>query len=348
MKKSFIYFLLLNIAGLSCVEAQDIAICRVLNIFGKLSIPYNHSEYDLSDYKKSEDIRRHEASLMANNIYEFYQKGKMFPSLNQLLFKCYHEKDFIFIKSKVDEVFFSQSIDKLRHWGERAEFFVKKIEDGEQYYNVTTHDHASGFNSGYDRGLESNFNNINRYTPQDFLIAFLHEQIHRVDKTISDSVAYYRNSINVDFVVSLANTYNDPKGKNLQKLSDNERKMLQRWVLASFDKGILGEVRAWSVVLKLYLEARAEGKIALNKTFEEKFLRGQKKNYSKLVKSFYPKMVKQIYQVLEPEYPLNFEGFFSMPLIKEAIVDLSKKIHKNPQEFLRFQEPLLSITSPEK
>lgn len=175
---------------------------------------------------------------------------------------------------------------------------------------------SSERNAAFDRGKRSIFIDLKKFSRTEWLKAFIHEGIHRLDGELDKSISIFSDRKTKEFIKS--------KGKKdtpLSELSYFERRKLDKWLIAGLNRGFLAEYRAWLLTFVLYKEARKSRSIGVNEWLEN------------LMQNQDPEIDDDIYiyRALSSHWTDPKSGLFKYEFVKEALSKLRSKLYENPK-----------------
>lgn len=108
--------------------------------------------------------------------------------------------------------------------------------------------------AGFHRGSGSIFMDVTRIQASEWLVILAHELLHDVDMMIPAAVQKYSEVQIAQRLIERAKTAAAPSD-----LSDEERRTFKNWIQAGMDRGLLAEVRAWTITILIYQDGLSEG-----------------------------------------------------------------------------------------
>jgi hypothetical protein len=113
--------------------------------------------------------------------------------------------------------------------------------------------------------------------------------------------------------------------------------------LASFQRGILSEIRAWSITVALYLEARNNKKINKIAWMNDTFLDGDQTNELVWYQNINDNLAKKIYDKISPNFTTEYEKIFAVPVFRKITEKISIDINQNPKNYFSFDPKLRDV-----
>jgi len=171
--------------------------------------------------------------------------------------------------------------------------------------------------ASYHRAHRSIFMDINEIKGNQWLTLFVHEVAHSVDSEMFEALSIFNDKKLIEEIQKITQ-----KKKTLSELSENQLISLEKWLTAGLNLGFLAEYRAWLLTYLIYEEGLADGSLQA-----DEWLENLRRNRPQDV----PLNV-YIFRSLSPSWIDPTEGFFSSPIVKEALTTLRKKLYNDPNK----------------
>jgi hypothetical protein len=314
--------------------------CEMLAQFGSVTVAYDHQEPSVEEYLAQENKRELQTSSFAKNIFDNYLIGLNVGEVIGSIDDCFSKEDVEAINSKLQTYIKEKSVSIIRTWGIRGEKFSDLVQANQSVINYShegSRDHKK--KASFDRGRRNIFMNLTEIDYRDWLVIFVHEYVHALDETLKQNVAFFGNSTHVVQIDKLAKT----PGLDEINISKDDYDLIYHWCLASFQRGILSEIRAWSITVALYLEARNNKKINKIAWMNDTFLDGDQTNELVWYQNINDNLAKKIYDKISPNFTTEYEKIFAVPVFRKITEKISIDINQNPKNYFSFDPKLRDV-----
>lgn len=173
--------------------------------------------------------------------------------------------------------------------------------------------------AGFRRLTGTVFMDTEKIAPQDWMIIFVHELLHAVDKQLLNASILFTNKKQSSFELEARSfkKYHEwaDKADAPEKLSKDERQELEEWLKIGMDRGLWAEHRAWYLTFEIYQEG-LEDELWSKISWMEEIL--QQKGKDESLNSF-------IYRYLDERSENPKKGIFAKPLIQKMILQIREQ-----------------------
>ena len=287
--------------------------------------------------QRAESEARESAALA---VYESYIGGAL-PS--GALATCLPAKeDFEAILPDLSQVFHRRSLDRLRAAGIlELDRLVSRIEReiaerGLNRFRAIPHypkesgppenstAEGSSRRAGVYRGTGSLFMNFDTIASDEWLFLLVHEMSHQADPILSEASSIWNDQPRAKAIFAL-----DLQKHSLEELTETERRSLREYLEAGLNRGLIAELRAWTLCFSAYEAGRQTGLWGSIPWVEEVISRRRPGE----------SIAELTMRYLDPRFPDPEEsGLFSLKIVREQQASLRSELRANPGSSISYDQ----------
>ena len=264
-KKGFIYtfFFLLAVFALvasftSAKGEAGVSECRLMQEFDHAISPEKMSSFEKShegNIARIEHLKQIAtiSKGLVGRIYDSYFANTLPDNFFKICLPM--KKKYRKLYRKLSAYFLMRSIERLKTSKVIAlNMLAKKIEDeieerGAFFFRTISH--YAERKGGLHRVKGSIFLNLGKIPPNEWMIIFIHELMHKFDILLNESVRKYSNVELIGEIINWSQSVSSP-----EMLSKEQQELLYSHLIHGLNRGLLAEFRAWAVTIHLYRQLK--------------------------------------------------------------------------------------------